>query len=100
MGRRARDIAIQALALALIVGAIVYLADNAIANMARRAIASGFAFLANPAGFGVPMTLIPFDESSTYGRAFLVALLNTLLVSAVGVVFALDSGRPSSTQAG
>ena len=92
MGRRARDIAIQALALALIVGAIVYLADNAIANMARRAIASGFAFLANPAGFGVPMTLIPFDESSTYGRAFLVALLNTLLVSAVGVVFATILG--------
>ena len=50
MGRRARDIAIQALALALIVAAIVYLADNAIANMARRAIASGFAFLSNPAG--------------------------------------------------
>jgi general L-amino acid transport system permease protein len=92
MGRRARDIAIQALALALILAAFIYLTENAVANMARRNIASGFAFLSNPAGFGVPMTLIAFDESSTYGRAFLVALLNTLLVSAVGIVFATILG--------
>ena len=92
MGRRARDIAVQALALLLVVGVIVYLADNAYTNMARRKIAGGFAFLANPAGFGVPMTLIPFGEGSTYGRAFVVALLNTALVSVVGIIAATILG--------
>ncbi|GGF74151.1 amino acid ABC transporter permease [Azorhizobium oxalatiphilum] len=61
---------------------------NAQANLARRGIASGFGFLENSAGFGLVQTLIPYDESMSYGRAFLVGLLNTLLVAFVGIIFA------------
>lgn len=61
---------------------------NAQANLARQGIASGFGFLDNSAGFGITQTLIPYSESMSYGRAFLVGLLNTLLVAVIGIVLA------------
>jgi len=66
--------------------------DNARQNLANQKIATGFGFLSETAGFGVSQSLIPFAESSTYGRAFVVGLLNTLLVSGLGVVFATILG--------
>jgi general L-amino acid transport system permease protein len=61
---------------------------NASTNLGARNIASGLGFFNNTAGFGINLTLIPYDETDTYGRAFLVGLLNTLLVSLCGTVFA------------
>jgi general L-amino acid transport system permease protein len=61
---------------------------NAAANLGARNIASGLGFFHNTAGFGINLSLIAYDETDTYGRAFLVGLLNTLLVSGVGVVLA------------
>lgn len=61
---------------------------NARANLASQRIASGFGFLSNTAGFGVSQALIPYSESDTYTRVFLVGLLNTLLVAVVGIFFA------------
>ncbi|MEP9353206.1 amino acid ABC transporter permease [Xanthobacter sp. KR7-65] len=61
---------------------------NASANLARLGIASGFGFLDNRAGFAISQTLVPYNESMSYGRAFLVGLLNTLLVAFLGVIFA------------
>jgi general L-amino acid transport system permease protein len=65
---------------------------NVQANLAAQNIASGFGFLEQTAGFGIGQTLIPYSESSTYGRAFLVGLLNTLLVAALGIFFATILG--------
>ncbi len=65
---------------------------NAQANLARRGIASGFGFLENSAGFGISQTLIPYNESMSYGRAFLVGLLNTLLVAFLGIIIATIIG--------
>ncbi|OZA89400.1 MAG: amino acid ABC transporter permease, partial [Azorhizobium sp. 39-67-5] len=59
---------------------------------ARRGIASGFGFLENSAGFGISQTLIPYNESMSYGRAFLVGLLNTLLVAFLGIIIATIIG--------
>jgi general L-amino acid transport system permease protein len=90
-----------ALALALVWLAYQF-ALNAAANLGARNIASGLGFLDNTAGFGINQTLIAYDETSSYGRAFLVGLLNTLLVSGVGIVlatllgFAVGIGRLSS----
>ena len=67
---------------------IVYIVRNTLHNMDQRGIATGFGFLSNEAGFGVLQSLIPYDETYTYGRTFLVGLLNTLLVSVLGVFFA------------
>ena len=61
---------------------------NAKANLDAQRIASGVGFLGNTAGFGVNQSLIAYSETDSYGRVFLVGLLNTLLVSGLGIVFA------------
>jgi general L-amino acid transport system permease protein len=61
---------------------------NARANLQSQRITSGFGFLANTAGFDVSQNLIPYSGSDTYTRVFLVGLLNTLLVSVIGIFFA------------
>src|SRR5258708_32473752 len=76
--------------------AIVFLAwsaiHNAAENLARAQIASGFGFWDNPAGFDISQTLIDYTTTSSYGRAFWVGLWNTLLVAALGIVFATILG--------
>jgi general L-amino acid transport system permease protein len=89
---RARSILIQASLLVLVVGFGWYFVENARANLAAQRIATGFGFLNGTAGFGVSQALIPYSETSTYGRAFVVGLLNTLLVSGLGIVFATALG--------
>ncbi|MCB1914650.1 MAG: amino acid ABC transporter permease, partial [Rhodocyclaceae bacterium] len=53
---------------------------------------TGFGFLDRTAGFAILQSLIPYSETSTYGRTFVVGLLNTILVSALGVVCATIIG--------
>jgi general L-amino acid transport system permease protein len=81
---------------ALVLGGVIlfgwFLVNNTLNNMASRGIASGFGFLGKTAGFSIDMHLIDYQEENTYGRAFLVGLLNTLLVSAIGVVLATILG--------
>ncbi len=62
--------------------------ENTIANMEERGIRAGFGFLQETAGFSITMSLVPYEPGDTYGRVFLVGLLNTLLVAGVGVVLA------------
>ena len=80
--------AIGGLAL-LLVGAMVW---NAQDNLENQRIASGFGFLSQTAGFGINQTLVEYSETSTYARALLVGLLNTLAVAVVGIVFATIFG--------
>jgi general L-amino acid transport system permease protein len=61
---------------------------NARTNLEAQRIASGFGFLRNTAGFDVSQNLIPYSGSDTYTRVFFVGLLNTLLVSVIGIFFA------------
>src|SRR5262245_49082397 len=65
---------------------------NARDNLRAAKIATGFGFLENTAGFSINQTLIPYAESDTYARVFVVGLLNTLLVAAVGIVLATILG--------
>ncbi len=89
---KARGIAYQALLCALIVFLAWGAVSNAIENLARAKVASGFGFWDNTAGFDISQHLIDYSTTSTYGRAFWVGLLNTLLVAALGVVFATVLG--------
>jgi general L-amino acid transport system permease protein len=82
----------QLILLALIVWAGYELVVNARANLQAQQITGGFAFLSNTAGFGVNQSLIPYTESDTYGRVFLVGLCNTLLVAGLGIVLATVLG--------
>jgi general L-amino acid transport system permease protein len=65
---------------------------NARANLAAQRITSGFGFLENTAGFDVSQALIPYSGSDTYTRVLFVGLLNTLLVSIMGIFFATVIG--------
>jgi general L-amino acid transport system permease protein len=90
---KVRSIAYQ-VALCVIVGFLVFAATrNAIINLERAHIASGFGFWQHTAGFDISQTLIAFDSAtSTYGRAFYVGLFNTLLVAGLGIVLATILG--------
>src|SRR5215510_6716392 len=65
---------------------------NARDNLRAANIATGLDFLDRTAGFSINQTLIPYTESDTYGRVFMVGLLNTLLVAAIGIVLATILG--------
>jgi general L-amino acid transport system permease protein len=66
--------------------------NNALENLDARGIATGFGFLTQEAGFGIGLTLIDYDETYTYGRTFFVGLLNTALVSVLGIFLATIIG--------
>ena len=85
---RARALFLQALFLLAVLLFALSVLDNTLNNLAQRGISTGFGFLSSEAGFGILQTLIEYSESSTFGRTFLVGLLNTLLVSFLGVAFA------------
>src|SRR5712672_2900006 len=80
----------------LFVAALAWIAyeivANARANLQAQRITAGFGFLANTAGFDVSQSLIPYSGSDTYTRVFVVGLLNTLLVSVIGIFFATVIG--------
>ena len=65
---------------------------NARDNLRAAKIATGFGFLDNTAGFSINQTLIEYNEADTYGRVFIVGLLNTLLVAVIGIVLATILG--------
>ncbi|MDO9459833.1 MAG: amino acid ABC transporter permease [Alphaproteobacteria bacterium] len=82
----------QILAVLVVGGFIAIIVTNTVDNLNALNVASGFGFLQHTAGFGISQTLIEYSESSSYGRAFLVALLNTLLVAGIGIFFATVVG--------
>lgn len=78
----------QIIAVIAVIVIAAYLIHNTVTNLNNRGITSGFAFLDRSAGFGIVQHLIDYQEGDTYGRVFVVGLLNTLLVSALCIVFA------------
>lgn len=82
----------QAAALAVFVAAVWWLADNTAANLLRQEKAAGFGFLADESGFRPSFHLIPHSETSSYLNLFAVGVLNTLLVSLLGVACATALG--------
>ncbi len=85
---RVRSFVYQASVLIAVISVVWFFAATAQENLERLNISSGFGFLDNTAGFGIIQTLIPYSEQSSYGRAFLVGLLNTLVVAVIGIVLA------------
>tara|TARA_B100001093_G_scaffold26077_1_gene22927 strand:+ start:524 stop:1678 length:1155 start_codon:yes stop_codon:yes gene_type:complete len=82
----------QILTVLILFSVIGYFAFNAQVNMGNRGISFGYGFLSQEASFDIGFSLIDYDGSMSYARAFLVGLLNTLLVSAIGIFFATIVG--------
>jgi len=71
---------------------LIYIVNNTLANMESRGISTGFDFLSGRAGFDILQSLIPFSADSTYGRTFIVGLLNTVLITVLGIILATVLG--------
>ncbi|WP_455648225.1 amino acid ABC transporter permease [Lonepinella koalarum] len=78
----------QVIILSVIVYVVWYLVNNTLHNLATRNIQTGFAFLNKEAGFAIGESLIEYNLTDTYWHAIRVGILNTLLVSFVGIVLA------------
>lgn len=90
--RRIRNGAIQAVALLLIGWAIWGMASNAAANMPQIAGSPGYSFMDGRAGFSLPEGLVAYSADNSYWRAFLVGLLNTLLLAGIAMIVAVVLG--------
>ncbi len=90
--KKVRDFIPQAITVLALLSVIIYFATNAQINMGNRGISFGFGFLNQEASFDITFSMIEYDGSHSYGRAFLVGLLNTILVSAIGIFFATIAG--------
>jgi general L-amino acid transport system permease protein len=87
-----RRVAYQVLVLGAVAFVAYWVVNNVAENLRRQNIASGFEFLGRTSGFDISQSLIEYSNLSTYGRAFWVGLLNTLLVAALGIVAATVIG--------
>jgi len=87
-----RAIVFQVVALGLVFMLSYWIFSNTQANLRKQAIATGFGFLSNEAGFEIGESLISYSPADTYARALLVALLNTLKVALTGVVLTIILG--------
>ena len=83
-----RDVLAQLVVALVLFMAVYWLVSNVVSNLERQNISSGFGFFNERAGFGINQTLIDYDEDNSYGRVLAVGLLNTLLVSVLGIAAA------------
>src|ERR1700729_1607875 len=86
--QRVRGLAYQILLLALIAAVVWGGIYNAVVNMRARGIPMGFGFWNDVAGFDINLHLISYSNLSTYGRAFWVGFLNTLLIGIICIPLA------------
>jgi general L-amino acid transport system permease protein len=82
----------QALVLIAVAAAILTVAHNTAVNLERQNKTTGFDFFFATSGFDIFFTLIPYSRASYYWEAFLVGMLNTLLVAVLGIFFATVIG--------
>ncbi len=87
MNHRIKSIVPQLLTLLFVVAVIGFFTINAQLNMDERGIDFGYGFLSQESSFDVQFSLIEYDGSHSYAKAYLVGLLNTILVSVLGIIF-------------
>lgn len=90
--QRVRSVTIQVITLALVLSFFALLIQTTAYNLQRQNIATGFGFLWEKSGFAIAQLPIPYTPDSTYFRAFLVGIVNTIIVSFIGIVSATFLG--------
>ncbi|WP_024586162.1 amino acid ABC transporter permease [Aliihoeflea sp. 2WW] len=89
---KTRGIVFQVVVAVALIGFIYWIIGNTAENLRRANISSGFAFLNGRSGFDLSQALIPYSSNSTFMRAMIVGLLNTLLVAVTGIITATIVG--------
>ena len=92
MNTKLKKILPQIVTLLAVVLVFGFFTFNAQVNMDNRGIEFGYGFLSQESSFDVQFSLIEYDGSHSYARAYLVGLLNTLLVAFIGIIFATIIG--------
>ena len=87
MNNKIKKILPQLLTLLFVVLIFGFFTFNAQVNMANRGIDFGFGFLKQEASFDMQFSLVEYDGQDPYWWAYVAALLNTLLVASLGIVF-------------
>ena len=87
MNAKFKKIIPQLLTLAFVALVFGFFSYNAQLNMENRGISFGYGFLSQESSFDVQFSLIDYDGSHSYARAYLVGLLNTLLVAFIAVSY-------------
>jgi general L-amino acid transport system permease protein len=80
--------AAQVISAVVVIGLVYWLIVNFINISEQRGMSLSYKFLKEPAGFPISESVIPYDPSMSFGRAFLVGLINTIEVSVLGVILA------------
>ena len=92
MNAKIRKIIPQLITLFVVILVFGFFTYNAQTNMDNRGIEFGFGFLSQESSFDVQFSLIEYDGSHSYFRAYLVGLLNTLLVAFIGIILSTILG--------
>jgi general L-amino acid transport system permease protein len=89
---KVRGVVFQAVVVILLVASVWWIVHNVIDNLQRLHISSGFGYLKSRAGFDISVSAIAYNSDSTYGRAIVVGLINTLIVAVAGIITATIIG--------
>ena len=92
MNSKVKKIIPQLITIAVVIIVFGFFTYNAQINMDNRGIEFGYGFLKQESSFDVQFSLIDYDGSHSYARAYLVGLLNTLLVAFIGIIFSTIIG--------
>ena len=89
---RARSLSFQILLLVVLLGLVLEIFFNTVENLENAGLASGYGFLFQTSAFDINQRLIEYDSTHTYGKAFIVGGLNTILVAVLGIIAATFIG--------
>lgn len=91
--KRVRSAFYQILTAAIFGWLVWYLVTNTAQNLEARDMKTGFGFVDSSAGFDTDFKLIDHDPGvGTYGRIFVIGILNTLLVSFFAIILSTMLG--------
>lgn len=76
----------------LVISLVGWVVDTSAENLERLGITTGFSFLTDEAGFSISPAMLDYSPQSTYGKAIVVALLNTIVLSVIGIILATILG--------
>ncbi len=83
---------IQGLAIVIAFSIGYYLFSNIVDNLRQMELPFGFGFISSTAGFDIGWSIIPYDPSMSYGRVYLVGIVNTLILSTLIIIFSTSLG--------
>ncbi|MGB8984682.1 MAG: ABC transporter permease subunit, partial [Anaerolineales bacterium] len=89
---RVLQAAAQIISAVVILGFLYWGIANFLEITRQRGMPLTYGFLNDPAGFPITESYIPYDPTMSFGRAFMVGLINTLLVSVVGIILSTPLG--------